>query len=239
MAVRTVTILGSTGSVGVTTLDVVARFPDRFRVVAMAAGRSLDLLADQRVIDARHQDDLGFRAAPVQAGDHVEPRHAGQAEIGEHQVDGILVQQFQAGFGIAGGESGETLLAQIHFEQAPHFRFVFDDQDRGHESPGICLSASGAKAPLILILYLAAEAATPQSSPPEVLPFFARPQSRGLARTRLPRVTTALNPSLRRAGRRGNWRRVPHSGPTGSCRDDRRRFSRRWPGPDLRHPSSR
>ena len=44
---KPIAILGSTGSVGVTTLDVVARFPDRFRVVAMAAGQNLDLLASQ------------------------------------------------------------------------------------------------------------------------------------------------------------------------------------------------
>ena len=44
---KAIAILGSTGSVGVTTLDVVSRFPGHFRVVAMAAGRNLDLLADQ------------------------------------------------------------------------------------------------------------------------------------------------------------------------------------------------
>ncbi len=44
---KAIAILGSTGSVGVTTLDVVSRFPDRFSVVAMAAGRNLDLLAEQ------------------------------------------------------------------------------------------------------------------------------------------------------------------------------------------------
>jgi 1-deoxy-D-xylulose-5-phosphate reductoisomerase len=44
---KAISIVGSTGSVGVTTLDVVSRFPDRFRVVAMAAGRNLELLADQ------------------------------------------------------------------------------------------------------------------------------------------------------------------------------------------------
>jgi 1-deoxy-D-xylulose-5-phosphate reductoisomerase len=44
---KAISIIGSTGSVGVTTLDVVARFPDRFCVVAMAAGRNLDLLAEQ------------------------------------------------------------------------------------------------------------------------------------------------------------------------------------------------
>jgi len=44
---KTISILGSTGSVGVTTLDVVGRFPDRFRIAAMAAGRNLDLLTRQ------------------------------------------------------------------------------------------------------------------------------------------------------------------------------------------------
>ena len=44
---KAIAILGSTGSVGVTTLDVVSRFPDRFRVVAMAAGRNLDRLVAQ------------------------------------------------------------------------------------------------------------------------------------------------------------------------------------------------
>ena len=44
---KAISILGSTGSVGVTTLDVVGRFSDRFRVAAMAAGRNLDLLTEQ------------------------------------------------------------------------------------------------------------------------------------------------------------------------------------------------
>ncbi|HVN91689.1 MAG TPA: 1-deoxy-D-xylulose-5-phosphate reductoisomerase [Candidatus Binataceae bacterium] len=44
---KAIAVLGSTGSVGVTTLDVVSRFPDRFRIVAMAAGRNLERLAEQ------------------------------------------------------------------------------------------------------------------------------------------------------------------------------------------------
>ncbi|HUL58958.1 MAG TPA: 1-deoxy-D-xylulose-5-phosphate reductoisomerase, partial [Anaeromyxobacteraceae bacterium] len=40
-------ILGSTGSVGVQALDVVARFPERFRVVALSAGRNAARLAEQ------------------------------------------------------------------------------------------------------------------------------------------------------------------------------------------------
>jgi 1-deoxy-D-xylulose-5-phosphate reductoisomerase len=42
-----VAILGSTGSVGEHTLDVVARHPDRFRVVALGAHRNAEKLAEQ------------------------------------------------------------------------------------------------------------------------------------------------------------------------------------------------
>ena len=40
-------ILGSTGSIGTSTLDVVAAHPDRFKVVALGAGGNTDLLAKQ------------------------------------------------------------------------------------------------------------------------------------------------------------------------------------------------
>ena len=40
-------ILGATGSIGRATLDVVARFPERFAVVALAGGRNLEVLAGQ------------------------------------------------------------------------------------------------------------------------------------------------------------------------------------------------
>ena len=40
-------ILGSTGSIGRQVLDIVAQFPDRFRVVSLAAGSNAHLLAEQ------------------------------------------------------------------------------------------------------------------------------------------------------------------------------------------------
>ena len=40
-------ILGSTGSIGTNALRVVDAFPDRLRVVALAAGRNVSLLAEQ------------------------------------------------------------------------------------------------------------------------------------------------------------------------------------------------
>jgi 1-deoxy-D-xylulose-5-phosphate reductoisomerase len=42
-----ITILGATGSIGVSTLDVVSRYPDRFRVVALTAHTDVDTLAAQ------------------------------------------------------------------------------------------------------------------------------------------------------------------------------------------------
>ena len=42
-----VTVLGSTGTIGLNTLDVIARHPDRFRVVALTANTDDEALAEQ------------------------------------------------------------------------------------------------------------------------------------------------------------------------------------------------
>src|SRR6185503_14271817 len=42
-----ISLIGSTGSVGVSTLDIVGRNPHRFRVVALGAGRNLEELVRQ------------------------------------------------------------------------------------------------------------------------------------------------------------------------------------------------
>ena len=47
MTAKRIAILGSTGSIGVQALDVVARHPDRFEVVALAAHRNAARLAEQ------------------------------------------------------------------------------------------------------------------------------------------------------------------------------------------------
>jgi len=74
-----VAILGSTGSVGEHTLDVIARHPDRFRVVALGANRNVEKLADQclrfnvpyaalgdTTATARLESELRARKAPTQ-----------------------------------------------------------------------------------------------------------------------------------------------------------------------------
>ena len=47
MTRQRVTILGSTGSIGVNTLDVIARHPDRFEVFALSASTQVDLMLAQ------------------------------------------------------------------------------------------------------------------------------------------------------------------------------------------------
>jgi len=46
-ALKTLTLLGSTGSIGVSTLDVVGRHPEKYRVHALVAGANVELLVRQ------------------------------------------------------------------------------------------------------------------------------------------------------------------------------------------------
>jgi len=45
--VKAITLLGSTGSIGTQTLDIVAQYPEQFRIVGLAAGRNVEMLAAQ------------------------------------------------------------------------------------------------------------------------------------------------------------------------------------------------
>jgi 1-deoxy-D-xylulose-5-phosphate reductoisomerase len=45
--VKAITLVGSTGSIGTQTLDIVAQYPNQFRIVGLAAGSNVELLATQ------------------------------------------------------------------------------------------------------------------------------------------------------------------------------------------------
>ena len=47
MNAKKITILGSTGSIGVQTLEIVTAFPGRFEIVGLSAGRNLTRLKEQ------------------------------------------------------------------------------------------------------------------------------------------------------------------------------------------------
>jgi len=59
---KRIAILGSTGSIGVNCLQVIQRYPERFRVMALAGGRNVNLLAEQvmqfkpEVVSVRDKD---------------------------------------------------------------------------------------------------------------------------------------------------------------------------------------
>ncbi len=59
-----VSVLGSTGSIGVSTLDVLARHPDRFKVAALTANRDLDGMERQCL---RFRPELAVMADPAAA----------------------------------------------------------------------------------------------------------------------------------------------------------------------------
>ncbi|QEY32012.1 1-deoxy-D-xylulose-5-phosphate reductoisomerase [Synechococcus sp. RSCCF101] len=58
---KAISVLGSTGSIGTQTLQIVEEFPERFRVVALSAGRNLGLLAEQI---RRHRPEVVAVADP-------------------------------------------------------------------------------------------------------------------------------------------------------------------------------
>ena len=94
---KRIALLGSTGSIGAQTLEVVAEFPDRFRVVALAAGRNVERLAEQvRAVrpelvsvgteeGARElRERLGADAPEVRVGDE------GLVAVAEHPADLVV-----------------------------------------------------------------------------------------------------------------------------------------------------
>jgi len=50
MTVKSVTILGSTGSIGKSTVDIIHRYPDLYRVKALTGNQNVSLLAEQAVL---------------------------------------------------------------------------------------------------------------------------------------------------------------------------------------------
>ena len=90
-------LLGSTGSIGTQTLDVISRFPEKLRVVALAAGRSVDLLIQQckqfrpeLVSVARAEDVALVREASGDPRLRVVFGAAGLCEVATHDADLVI-----------------------------------------------------------------------------------------------------------------------------------------------------
>jgi 1-deoxy-D-xylulose-5-phosphate reductoisomerase len=99
-------VLGSTGSIGVSTLDVVEAFPERFDVVALAAGKNLELLERQI---RRFRPELACVADPADAaelasrvGDTCKVGHSaeGRVAVATHPNAEIVVSALVGAVGL-------------------------------------------------------------------------------------------------------------------------------------------
>nr|CAB3476604.1 unnamed protein product [Digitaria exilis] len=129
---KPISIVGSTGSIGTQTLDIVAENPDKFQVVALAAGSNVTLLADQvktfkpklvAVRNASLVDELKEAIADCEEKPEIIPGEQGVIEVARHPdavtvVTGIVgcaglkptVAAIEAGKDIALANK-ETLIA--------------------------------------------------------------------------------------------------------------------------------
>jgi len=104
--VKRLAILGSTGSIGVQALDVISRFPDRFEVVALSAGRNVARLAEQvarfrpRLVAVA--DDAAARdlRALVPAGVEVVPGDGGAVAAASHPDVEFVLAAISGGAGL-------------------------------------------------------------------------------------------------------------------------------------------
>nr|DAD30936.1 TPA_asm: hypothetical protein HUJ06_009787 [Nelumbo nucifera] len=129
---KPISIIGSTGSIGTQTLDIVAENPDKFRVVALAAGSNVTLLADQvkrfkpKLVSVRNEsllDELKEALSDAEHKPEIIPGEQGLIEVARHPdavtvVTGIVgcaglkptVAAIEAGKDIALANK-ETLIA--------------------------------------------------------------------------------------------------------------------------------
>jgi len=85
--VKAITLLGSTGSIGTQTLDIVAQYPDQFRIVGLAAGQNWEMLAAQirqfrpSIVAIRSAEKLSALQAAIQDLDPQPILLAGEAGV--------------------------------------------------------------------------------------------------------------------------------------------------------------
>ncbi|MFW6191196.1 MAG: 1-deoxy-D-xylulose-5-phosphate reductoisomerase, partial [Thiohalospira sp.] len=101
---RNIAVFGSTGSVGTSTLDVVARHPDRFRVLALAAGSREEPLVEQ----CRQFRPAVVVMADAAAADRLHGR------LADEGIDGIQVQAgVEAMEAVAGDPAVDQVMAAV------------------------------------------------------------------------------------------------------------------------------
>jgi 1-deoxy-D-xylulose-5-phosphate reductoisomerase len=104
---KTIAVLGSTGSIGMSTLDLVRRFPERFKVHGLVAGENLNRLASQvrefcpTLVAIKNEKDVA-RLRKLIGGNRVEVLHGqrGAAAVSTaHEVE-VVVAAIVGGAGL-------------------------------------------------------------------------------------------------------------------------------------------
>ena len=97
---KALSLLGSTGSIGTQTLDIVAQYPDQFRIVGMAAGRNVALFSQQirqfkpqivALQDETLLEDLKAAIADVQPQPIILAGQAGIVEVAKYGDAEVVV----------------------------------------------------------------------------------------------------------------------------------------------------
>jgi len=103
-----ITILGSTGSIGVNTLDVIARKPDRYKVFALTANRNVDLLQQQcetfkPVFAVMQDEDAAGQLRQVLSGSGIEVLSGveGLKSVAAHEDVDCVMAAIVGGIGLA------------------------------------------------------------------------------------------------------------------------------------------
>ena len=123
MPLKNVTILGSTGSIGVNTLDVIARHPLRFKVFALSASTRVDELATQCekfhprfavIADATLADALRMRLKLAGSDTEVLAGDAALADVASHKDADVVMAAIVGAAGLpsslAAARAGKTVL---------------------------------------------------------------------------------------------------------------------------------
>jgi len=159
---KKITLLGSTGSIGVSALDVIAKNPKKFKVMALSAGRNVRLLAQQIV-------NFKPKIVAVQASEDAErlrqilgPKNripilyndTGMEELASHPASDIVISAISGASGlkptlaaIAAGKdialaNKETLVVagQVVTEKARQKKIKILPVDSEHSAIFQCLS---------------------------------------------------------------------------------------------------
>jgi 1-deoxy-D-xylulose-5-phosphate reductoisomerase len=116
---KRISLLGSTGSIGTSTIDVIGWYPDDFRVVALAAGRNLERLASQvqllkpELVSVATKEDALELSTRIPSGTRIVSGRDGLIEVARHPEADLVVCGLVGALGIeptyAAVDAGKTV----------------------------------------------------------------------------------------------------------------------------------